>query len=79
MGQGLKDDEKQLLKALANSKEQYPRLRDIATLLGIPHKRVYYLACKWSSKGNYEWGVSHDLGWLTEKGKNWAVELGIKR
>jgi len=79
MGPPMKEDEKALLKALSNSPEQYPRLRDIGQLLEIHPKRIYAIVCKWSRKGYYEWGVAHDLGWLTEKGKNWAVEIGVKR
>lgn len=79
MGPPMKEDEKALLKALSNSREQYPRLRDIGQILEIHPKRVYSIACKWSRNGYYEWGVVHDLGWLTEKGKNWAVEIGVKR
>ena len=79
MGKRLKDDERALLKALANSHERLPRVRDIGQIIEMHPKRVYSIVCKWSSKGFYEWGVSHDLGWLTEKGKNWAVELGLKR
>ena len=75
----MKEDERALLKALSNSPEPYPRLRDIGQILGMHPKRLYSIACKWSSKGHYEWGVVHDLGWLTEKGKNWAVEIGVKR
>lgn len=75
----MKEDEKRLLKALANSKDDYPSLRKIARVLEIHEKRVYYLACKWSDKGYYDWGTSHDLGWLTDEGKAWAEELGVKR
>ena len=79
MGASMKEDERALLKALSNSPEPYPRLRDIGQILGMHPKRLYSIACKWSSKGYYEWGVVHDLGWLTEKGKNWAVQIGVKR
>ena len=75
----MKDDEQALLKAFANSKEVHPRIRDIAKQLQMHPKRVYSIVCKWSTKGFYEWGVVHDLGWLTEKGKTWAIELGLKR
>lgn len=79
MGASMKEDERALLKALSNSPEPYPRFRDIGQILGMHPKRLYSIACKWSSKGHYEWGVVHDLGWLTEKGKNWAVQIGVKR
>lgn len=79
MGTSMKEDEKRLLKALANSKEEFPALRDIGPILGIHPKRVNYLACKWSEKGFYDWGVCADLGWLTDQGKKWAEDLGLKR
>jgi hypothetical protein len=41
----------------------------------INHKRAYYLLEKWCGKGWYDYGVSLDLGWLTNKGINKAKEL----
>ena len=75
----MKSDEKALLKALANSPDRLPRVRDIGQIIEMHPKRVYSIVCKWSRKGYYEWGVVHDLGWLTDKGKAWAMELGVKR
>ena len=75
----MKPDEKALLKAFSNSKDDYPRIRDIAIELGMPEKRLYYIVCKWADKGFYDWGTWSDLGWLTEEGKLWAQQLGIKR
>ena len=75
----MKNDEKALLKAFSNSNEEYPRIRDIAKLLGMHEKRLFYIVCKWSEKGFYDWGTSSDLGWLTPEGKTWAIELGLKR
>lgn len=34
----------------------------------IPHKRAWYFLEKWTDKGWYEYGVTLDLGWVTEKG-----------
>jgi hypothetical protein len=75
----MKPDEKALLKAFSNSKDDYPRIRDIAVVLGMPEKRLYHIVCKWADKNYYDWGTSSDLGWLTEEGKAWAIQLGIKR
>ncbi|MFW5988576.1 MAG: hypothetical protein ACOCQA_03995 [bacterium] len=43
-------------------------VRDIIAHSPINKKRAYYLLEKWSNKGYYDYGVSIDLGWLTEKG-----------
>jgi len=34
----------------------------------MPYKRAWYLLEKWSKKGWYDYGVTLDLGWMTEKG-----------
>ncbi|MGG3454227.1 hypothetical protein [Paenibacillus rhizolycopersici] len=39
------------------------------------HKRAWYLLDKWSRKRWYEYGVTLDLGWLTNEGKKKAQEL----
>lgn len=39
------------------------------------YKRAWYLLDKWSRKGWYEYGVTLDLGWLTNEGKKKAQEL----
>ena len=36
------------------------------------HKRAWYLLQKWCSKGWYDYGVTLDLGWLTDEGKEIA-------
>jgi hypothetical protein len=41
----------------------------------IPYKRAWYLLEKWSDRGLYDYGVTSDLGWLTDKGKQLAIEL----
>jgi hypothetical protein len=41
----------------------------------IHYKRAWYLLEKWSNRGLYDYGVTSDLGWLTEKGKQLAIEL----
>jgi hypothetical protein len=39
------------------------------------YKRAWYLLDKWTRKGWYDYGVTLDLGWLTEKGKEKARQL----
>ncbi len=44
--------------------------RDIVNEPGFPMhpKRAWYLLEKWTNQGWYEYGVTLDLGWLTEEG-----------
>lgn len=49
--------------------------RDIGARLGIHRKRVEYLCQKWTDRRWYEYGVSVDLGWLTEEGRVKAKQL----
>jgi hypothetical protein len=67
----MKDDEKALLLAIARSPKSFPR--DIINGLLIHHKRAWYLLEKWARRGWYEYGVSLDLGWLTDAGKQAAL------
>ena len=55
--------------------KQVVRVRDIIKEIGMNHKRAEYLLHKWSHKDYYDWGVSYDLGWLTEKGWQRYLEL----
>jgi hypothetical protein len=78
----MKDDERRLLLAVAGLRPSWPfqpipvdrRMwpRDIIPTIGIHCKRCWYLLKKWSRKGWYDYGVTVDLGWLTEKGKEVA-------
>lgn len=45
--------------------------------ININYKRAWYLLEKWCSKGLYEYGVTLDLGWLTDKGKEMAESLSL--
>lgn len=63
----MKEDEKELLIAIYLSEKT--NVRDIIAKIEIPYKRCLYLLEKWSGKGWYDYGVTLDLGWLTEKGK----------
>lgn len=39
------------------------------------HKRAWYLLKKWCDKNLYTYGVSLDLGYLTDKGKELAKQF----
>ncbi len=56
-----RDDEKALWAALLTGEQP----RYAGRRLGVPPRRVEYLCEKWARKGAYEYGVVHDLGWLT--------------
>jgi hypothetical protein len=53
-------DEKELWEAFPIT---HKTPRDAGLALGIHPKRVCYLCSKWAKKGNYEYGVTVDLGW----------------
>lgn len=63
----MKDDEKKLLTAIYN--KGMNSVRDIINEIEIPFKRCIYLLEKWCIKGWYDYGVTIDLGWLTEEGR----------
>ena len=66
----MKPDEVELLKAL----DAGERPRYAARRLGIPPNRVRYLCeDKWTRKGWYDYGVTYDLGWLTDAGRAAAL------
>jgi hypothetical protein len=44
---------------------------------GTHYKRLWYYLEKWCDKGWYSYGVSLDLGWLTDTGLRKAQELNI--
>lgn len=75
----MKDDEQRLLIEVSHRCEimeaGYESVRDIGVRLGINWKRLNYLCLKWSAKGWYDYGVSADLGWLTEAGMAKATAL----
>ena len=67
----MKEDEKKLLQLIFAGSTPCAAL----TYLGIPLNRArYLLEDKWSQKDWYDYGVSWDLGWLTEEGKVAARE-----
>jgi hypothetical protein len=67
----MKDDEKELLIAIYN-RAAYESVREVIDRLDINHKRAWYLLGKFEARGWYNSGVTHDLGWLTEEGKEAA-------
>ncbi len=74
----IKADEKALLVALylqgSVPEAKRKSARALVKEMGMCEQRAYFLFCKWTSKDLYEWGVSADLGWLTEKGNVVAAE-----
>lgn len=68
----MKEDERRLLIDVAAGRWA----RYSARASGMPANRLRYLCeDKWPAKGWYEYGVTYDLGWLTEAGKAKAAEL----
>lgn len=57
----IKPDEINLWEAVVAG--ETPRAAGVR--LGIDSKRVIGLCEKWARQGNYEYGVSADLGWTT--------------
>jgi len=53
--------------------------RDLINEVGFPlnHKRAWFLLQKWCDKGWYDYGVTLDLGWITEKGQREISEIII--
>lgn len=70
----MKHDEYSLLTAIHQATPGHC-VRDIANGLSIPYKQILYYLGKWSKRGWYDYGVSLDLGWLTEEGKSHASAL----
>ena len=52
--------------------------RDIISDGPENHKRCWRWLEKWERKGWYEFGVSLDLGWLTDKGRHRAWEAAVE-
>ncbi len=42
--------------------------RELIPEIGINHKRAWYLLEKWAGRDWYDYGVTLDLGWITQKG-----------
>lgn len=66
----IKNDELEFLRVVAQRGKcrVIPSVRDLIAQCGIHPKRACYLLEKWTRNGWYEYGVSLDLGWITEKG-----------
>ena len=73
----MKDDETKLLRLVYENQNLTPRAI-MNSGIGIHHKRCRYFLDKWSDKDWYDYGVSVDLGWLTNKGIEVAKELPPK-
>lgn len=64
MNKPISTDEELLWAALLEGEKP----REAGARLDIPVNRVRYYCYKWSDKGVYDWGVSHDLGWVVPNG-----------
>lgn len=55
--------------------------RDLIEAYGLtlPYKRAWYFLGKWAQKGWYEYGVTIDLGWITEMGNDFYKSLIFTR
>ena len=55
-------------------------VRDIINSPQMPfhHKRAWFLLEKWSDNGWYEYGVTLDLGWLTDEGVKHVEDIILK-
>ncbi len=75
----MKDDERVFLEEISYRCYDQTTPRDLINEKGFPmhYKRAWYLLEKWSEKGWYDYGVSADLGWLTDKGKEEARRFKV--
>ena len=82
----MKPDEKYFLKRIlcegsrdenCEIRESYKTPRAIIAELGfsINYKRAEYFLRKWGRKDWYDYGVTEDLGWLTETGIDAAKKI----
>lgn len=73
----MKDDEKQFLIDIYNGLKNKlsPRYIINQENFYMNHKRAWYLLEKWTNKDWYDYGVTLDLGWLTDKGVNIITEI----
>lgn len=76
----MKPDERALLLAYYEATVAHHEFygvwpRDLPLAQIMPYKRVLFLLEKWTDKGWYDYGVSLDLGWLTEEGRKVASAL----
>ncbi len=71
----MKPDARELLTAIASGE----RPREAGERIGIHPNRVAALCQKWTRRGYYDYGVSLDMGFITEKGRelvrSWSKSL----
>ncbi|GAB7057363.1 hypothetical protein JCM16163A_41120 [Paenibacillus sp. YK5] len=73
----MKEDERKFLIDVYQKCKERIRPRRLIEEPGfyMNHKRAWRILEKWDAKGWYEYGVTLDLGWLTDEGKSKAEEL----
>ena len=68
----MKSIEREFWQAIKNRSEDIC-VRDVCHIFrddrGVPVKRMRFWLNEWSDKGWYDYGVTLDLGWLTEEGE----------
>ena len=81
-----KEQYKRLLQLRKSEEEMFYQLlkitkkkpRELIDELPINRKRALYILKKWSEQGKYDYGVSLDLGWITEQKDNKELILDHK-
>jgi len=70
-GEVMKPDERKFLTELQRRAklENFPKVRQIISELGMNEKRASYILLKWTGKGWFNYGTHEFTGWLTEEGK----------
>lgn len=63
-----RQDERDLLASI-QGKAEGETVREVIARTDIAPKRAWYLLEKWGSRRWYDWGVTVDLGWLTDEGR----------
>lgn len=77
----MKADERKFLadvfkyRLIGGLEHKSPRVLINEPSFTMHYKRAWYLLEKWTDKGWYDYGVTEDLGWLTEEGKKQARSL----
>lgn len=70
----MKQDEKDFLVEIFKTNKK-PREIINSSDFEINYKRAWFLLRKWCDKDIYDYGVTLDLGWLTEDGECLALKL----
>lgn len=72
----LRKSEEEMFYQLIKLSDKSPR--ELIKMLPINHKRAWYLLDKWSQQDKYSYGVTLDLGWVTES-RSGEVQKEVNR